>query len=438
MGIKKHLSADGLHRIVRHSFYREKLPDTANYDISWNDCMMSGLAVFGLKFPSLLKYNDSRSMPVIKGNLKNLYCVENAPSDTCLRERLDLLSPQQFRRPFKKIFAYIQRSKYLERYKILDGYYILSVDGTGQFSSQKVHCQYCGEKKHRTGEVTYYHHMLGAAIVHPNEKIVIPIAPEPIVKGDGFNKNDCERNASKRLLEDFRREHPHLKTLVVEDALGSNYPHLLLLDKLNLSYIIGVKPGDHEYLFDWIKQAKEEEYVEKQDQKTHRFHCYHDVPLNDKHHEYLVNVIEYWEERPKGKALHFTWVTNFKITRNNVFDLMRAARSRWKIENETFNTLKNQGYNFEHNYGHGKNNLCSNFTMLMTLAFLIDQAQWLCCDLFRKLKKKLGPWYSFFEQVRQMFICVVWSSWEQFFGLLLNPEERPPPNWYGKPFVVTE
>jgi hypothetical protein len=436
MGIKKHLSADGLHRIVKHCFNREKLPDSIGSNISWNDCMMSGLAVFGLKFPSLLQYNDSRSEKVIKGNLKNLYGVQHAPSDTCLRERLDILSPGDFRRPFKKIFAYVQRSKALERYKTLSGHYLLSVDGTGQFSSQKVHCEQCGVKKHRNGEVTYYHHMLGAAIVHPDEKVVIPIAPEPIVKGDGHTKNDCERNASKRLLEDFRREHPHLKTIVIEDALASNYPHLSLLDELKLAYIIGVKPGDHEYLFDWINHSKGEEYIYTKDHIKHQFSYYHNVPLNDAHHDYRVNVIEYWEEKPNGKKQHFTWITSFEITKDNVMDLMRAARSRWKIENETFNTLKNQGYNFEHNYGHGKKNLCSNFTMLMTLAFLIDQVQWLCCDLFKKVKGKYIRWYALFEKIRQMFLCIIWDSWEQFFRLLLNPEAQPPPNWYGMPITV--
>ena len=38
-------------------------------------------------------------------------------------------------------------------------------------------------------------------------------------------------------------------------------------------------------------------------------------------------------------------------------------RARWKIENETFNTLKNQGYHFEHNYGHGEQHLSVVFVM---------------------------------------------------------------------------
>ena len=381
--IRKHLSADSLHLTVRQSLYKEQLPECKKSDISWQDCIMSGLAIFGLKFSSLLKFEESKEEPVIRRNLRNLYQVRKVPSDTCLRERLDELSPKNFRRAFKTIFAFLQRGKVLERYLYFDKYYLISVDGTGQYSSKKVHCKNCCEKHHRDGEITYYHQMLGASIVHPDERIVIPLTPEPIVKGDGTTKNDCERNASKRLLKDLRREHPHLKAIIIEDGLASNYPHLKLLDDLKLEYIIGVKQGDHGPLFDWIKEAKGHEVVMNKDKVKHKFRYVHDVPLNDEHFDYRVNVLEYWEEKPNGKKQYFSWVTSFKITEENVFRLMRAARARWKIENETFNTLKNQGYNFEHNYGHGKNNLCSVMTMLMLLAFLIDQVQMLCCGLYK-------------------------------------------------------
>jgi hypothetical protein len=81
----------------------------------------------------------------------------------------------------------------------------------------------------------------------------------------------------------------------------------------------------------------------------------------------------------------------------NVYEIMRAARSRWKIENETFNTLKNQGYHFEHNSGHGYENLCSVMTMLMMLAFLIDQVQQLCCKVYQKARQHLGTLGRFFN-----------------------------------------
>ena len=298
---------------------------------------------------------------MLRRNLRILYGVESAPSDTCMRERLDILSPRQLRRPFKKIFAYLQRGKALEPYRYLNGHYIFSLDGTGQFSSEKVH---------------------------------------------------CERNAAKRLLSDLRREHPHLKVLIVEDGLASNFPHLSLLDSLSMQYVIGVKPGGHKYLFNWIKDLQPMTHQYMDDVGTqHEFHVYDDVPLNDANYDYRVNVLEYWETKKDGRKQHFSWVTKLSLTSDNVYEVMRAGRSRWKIENETFNTLKNQGYNFEHNYGHGYKNLCSVMTMLMMLAFLIDQVQLLCCKVYQKARKHVGRLTSLFERIRVFIGFGVFDSW---------------------------
>jgi hypothetical protein len=390
---------------------------------------MSGVAVFGFKMPSLLQFEkDKASEPWIRRNLRTLYGVEKAPSDTCMRERLDVVLPKQLRRAYKKIFAYLQRGKVLEKYRYLDGHHIISVDGTGQYSSEKVHCENCCEKHHRTGRVEYYHYMLGAVLVHPDHREVIPLAPEPIVKGDGATKNDCERNAAKRLLSDLRREHPHLKILIVEDALAANYPHLSLLDSLKMNYVIGVKKGDHAYLFDWIKDLKPSLHEQEDEDGTqHQFRYYHDVPLNNAHHDYRVNVVEYWETKKSGKQQYFSWVTKLPVTKGNCYEIMRAGRSRWRIENETFNTLKNQGYNFEHNYGHGYNNLCSVMTMLMMLAFLVDQVQQHCCKVYQQARQHVGTLRGLFEKVRNRIDIGVWDNWHHLYTFIGDPTSRPPP-----------
>lgn len=420
---RKYLSAEGLHNTVRHCFAKERFPACLKSHISWQNCIMSGLAVFGLKFPSLLQFEEKKKDTLLKRNLRTFYHVDCVPSDTCMRERLDMLNPEQFRRPFKTIFACLQRGKVLEQYKYMGNHYLISIDGTGQYTSNTVRCCNCCEKHHRSGEVTYYHQMLGAVLVHPDEKVVIPLAPEPIVKSDGNNKNDCERNASKRLLQDLRREHPHLKVIIVEDGLASNYPHLSLLNSLKMQYIIGVKTGDHEFLFDWIRHAKGKEVVLTKDKIKHKFRYVNNVPLNDANFDYRVNVLEYWEEKPNGKMQYFSWVTSFEITDENVFKIMKAGRARWRIENETFNTLKNQGYNFEHNYGHGYNNLCSVMTMLMMLAFLIDQVQQLCYKLYQKV---IARWKkrTLFEQVRTFIFYGAWDSWHHLYEKM----SRSPPN----------
>ncbi len=67
---------------------------------------------------------------------------------------------------------------------------------------------------------------------------------------DSATKNDCERNAAKRFFADLRREHPHLKIIITEDALSANAPHIKELERHDLHYLLSVKPGDHGFLFD--------------------------------------------------------------------------------------------------------------------------------------------------------------------------------------------
>ena len=117
-------------------------------------------------------------------------------------------------------------------------------------------------------------------------------------------------------------------------------------------------------------------------------------PLNKSNPDVRVNFLEYMQTDPKGKGNLFSWVTNIQINQDNVFALMRGGRARWKIENETFNTLKNLGYNFEHNYGHGKKYLSTILCLLMLLAFLIDQVQGIACSLFQAVRKRTGSYRS--------------------------------------------
>ena len=117
-----------------------------------------------------------------------------------------------------------------------------------------------------------------------------------------------------------------------------------------------------------------------------------------------MNFLQYSEYGSDGHRLkHFTWVTDLTITQDNAKHLARGGRARWKVENETFNTLKNQGYRFEHNFGHGKLNLSVVFAMLMMLAFLVDQTQELCCPLFQAVHQKLVSRRSLWDHLRSHF-----------------------------------
>ena len=129
--LRKALSAPGLLRVVRACFDEVNDP-VSGRRFSLSDCLMSGLAVFGLKYPSLLQFDrDARTDEVVRANLRALYAIERAPCDTALRERLDEVDPRALRGVFKRVFAQLQRGKGLEGFTCLDGHYLLSVDGTG-------------------------------------------------------------------------------------------------------------------------------------------------------------------------------------------------------------------------------------------------------------------------------------------------------------------
>jgi hypothetical protein len=422
---RKHLSVDGLLATARRVF--AQLPDAPGNDIALVDHLMSGLALFGLKYPSLLQFEHDQREATTRANLKTLYGIGRAPSDTRFRERLDAVEPSQLRPLYQALFGQLQRGKGLEGFDYLDGHYLLSLDGTGYFSSPKVHCAHCAEKHHRNGTTTYYHQMLGAVLVHPEHKEVFPLAPEPILKPDGAKKNDCERNAAKRLLTDLRREHPHLQLIVVEDALASNAPHIRHLQALDLRFILGAKQSDHTFLFDWVAATPQTAEVTLTDQAgvRHRFRYLNDAPLNDANFELEVNFLEYWEHAPDGSVIHFAWVTDIPITDRNLMTLMRGARARWKIENETFNTLKNQGYHFEHNFGHGHQHLSSVLMHLMMLAFLIDQIQQRCCRLFQAAVTAARSKARFWRKLRTRFDLCLIPDWATLYRSIIAPPQLP-------------
>ena len=274
--------------------------------------------------------------------------------------------------------------------------------------------------------------------------------------GDGTAKNDCERNASGRFLRKLRKDHPKMKFIITEDGLASNAPHIREIRSLGMKFILGAKPGDHRYLYDRVDaldggdvgNVERTSYNGKRvvRRTVQRISYVNGVPLNESNEELRVNFLrleETVEKRTekithdargkatvgyvwkKEKTTKFAWVTDIGLTDGNVFTVMGGGRKRWSIENETFNTLKNMGYNWEHNYGHGEDNLATNFALLMMLAFMIDQVQELCCPLFRKTLERLKNCKKYlWDRVRRWlglygFPEVRATSWEDIFKLIL-------------------
>jgi hypothetical protein len=401
---RKHLSADALYKLLHGRF--ETVPDPRRDGslIKLSDALMSGLALFSLKDPSLLAFDSRRQ----DENMKRLFHIDRVPCDTQMREILDDVDPLDLRPGFRDVFRELQRGKALNGLRFLDDSYLLLMDGTQYFVSKVIHCTSCLKKEHNDGDVSYSHQMLSAVLAHPDHREVIPFAPEPIGNQDGQTKNDCERNAAGRLLRRIRAEHPHLRLTVVEDGLASNAPHIRDIQSLGMHFILGAKPGDHEFLYDRLLDAYETDRVTtitwKEEETTCEITFVNQLPLNASNPDLLVNFLGYVEFDEDDEVIkRFSWVTDLTIKRRNARELVRGGRTRWRIENETYNTLKNQGYHFEHNFGHGKRNLAVVFAMLMMLAFLVNQVEQFCCPLFQGVWTKLGSKRAVWDQVRSHF-----------------------------------
>ena len=205
-----------------------------------------------------------------------------------------------------------------------------------------------------------------------------------------------------------------------------------------MSFVLGAKPGDHKALFAWVDELESapaapgsKPGVERWETKDadgvgRRFRRSNGAPLNDAHADLEVNFLEYRERGPNGRTRHFSWVTDLRMDRWNAMELMRAGRARWRIENETFNTLKNQGCEFEHNFGHGEKHLATVFACLMMLAFGIDQLQKARCPLFRAALARKGRAKYFWEDFRSMFTTFRLPDWDTFYRALAFGHEAPP------------
>jgi Transposase DDE domain len=368
--------------------------------------LRGAFAMFSLKSPSLLAFKELTRQE--EKNLKAIYQIRSIPSDTQMRTTLDPLSPAPLRTLFAKLFHKLSEAGVIKEYEYWKGQLVISIDGVEHFSSTKVHCNHCTTRAHRNGETSYHHSGLAAVLVHPGQEEVFTLDFEPILNADGSQKNDCERNAAKRLCQDLRERYPDLKPILVEDALYANAPHIRQITGYGWLFALNVKPDSHESLerqFAGRKasgQVKELRITDPQGIK-HYFAWTNDLCLCESAIDVSVNYLLYEQTDKKGKVTRWTWITNIPLNARSVESVMRAGRARWKIENETFNTLKNQGYNFEHNYGHGKQNLATILALMMFLAFTVDQMIQRCWRLFRQVRGGLRTKAKLWDMVRSLF-----------------------------------
>jgi len=430
MHVKKHLSFGGLRKMLSACFLclAESRQD-AKIKYTLHDVCMSGVAMMFFQDPSLLQFQTRMQEQLHRNNLQTLFQVEHIPQDTQMREVIDGIESDSVGTLFNDFFRALQRGKYLQQYLFLDGYYLISLDGSEYFSSEKLCCPGCLRKEDKKGNIRYHHQILQAALMHPEMKQVIPLAPEGIKNTDGNSKQDCEIQAGKRLVKRIRRDHPKLKIIIVADSLYSKQPFIEELQRLGMRYILVAKEEDHKILMEWVNEQRQLQEVSRLQAKDlkgrrHVYEWINRVPLNGNQQTVWVNYCEYWLYDEKGKnTYHNGWVTDIPIGEHNIREIVRGGRCKWKIENEVFNTLKNQGYHIEHNYGHGTKNLSMNFFLFNLLSFFMHQIFELSDSLYQQCRKAFGSKRNLWDHLRVAISLMIFPDWQMLLMRVLRPSE---------------
>src|SRR5271166_2976841 len=326
-----------------------------NTTYSMGDIGMAAFSVFFMQSPSFLAHQRQFEAGHGRSNGTSLFGIAKIPCDTHIRDILDPASPTLLHPVFAETVDQIRHiDGGLDVFRRLGGHVLIALDGTEYHCSRKIHCRHCSTRLRGKGETEYYHSMLAATLVAPGHDKVIPLEPEFIVPQDGAEKQDCENMAAKRWLATHGRRYA----------------------------------------------AFEETTKRGKQRASYRYRWLHDVPLRAGDDALKVNWFEIEIRNAQGETTYRnSFITDLPVGRENVVELAACGRARWKIENETFNVLKNKGYNLEHSFGHGKQNLAAILVALNLLAFAIHTVCDIGDDLWRAARGKLGPRYNFFNKL---------------------------------------
>jgi hypothetical protein len=406
-----------------------KTNNNTKYSIA--DGVLAAFSTFFLQMPSFLAYQRSMAQSKGRSNSQSLFQVAQIPSDGQIRNLLDPLTPDEFDREYAWLVAELARSGHLQRFRAHHNTLLVAFDGLTYHSSTTIHCAECLQRQDSQGVIHYYHSAITPVIVKPDFPHVLPLPPEFIVPQDGHEKQDCERAAVKRWLADHAPQAGAWTMTYLGDDLYANQPLCAQIAETYQQFFVFVcKPDSHITLYQELALLEPVAGVTTLAQRrwngrhaeiwTYRFATH--LPLRAGSAALLVNWFELTITQEKTGALLFrnAWITNHGLAAQTVAALAQVGRTRWKIENEAINVLKNHGYHLEHNFGHGQQHLATVLFALNLLAFLTHTAQHLVNDAYRLLRETLAVRRTFFHDLKALTRYMLFESWEALFAFMLD------------------
>lgn len=405
--------------------------DPAGSAYSMADIGLSAFSLFFMGSPSFLAHQRRLAHGHGRSNCQTLFGIQDIPSDNYIRLMLDGAAPSAFEGLYLKALETAAAAGALAPFQRLGGRVLVALDGTENFCSRKIHCPQCCHRRRSDGGTEYFHSFLGASLVAPGHKKVLPLPPEFVASQDGGEKQDCERNAAKRWLARHGPAMARYRPIYLGDDLFACQPVVSEIRNCGASFILTCKPASHPTIAEYISGAELHEHrhteVQRGKRTTYVYRWLEAVPLRGTEDALAVNWFSVEIHNAGGKKTYAnSFVTDLPVTAQTVAELAQCGRARWKIENETFNVLKTDGYNLEHNFGHGKKTLASILTTLNLLAFAYHTLSELCVLAWRKAMDTWVARYHFFEQLRASTALIVFDDWTHLLETITDPKARPP------------
>jgi hypothetical protein len=415
-------------RDVCSAFPDKRKGGSAVYSMA--DIGMSAFSLFFMQSESFLAYQRSLHEGRKTSNCQTLFGMEQIPTDNHIRSMLDPVPPARLQPAFDQTLAALSEGGGLSAFQRLGGRVLIALDGTEYYCSQKLGCPHCQTRKRSNGKTDYYHAMLAATIVAPGHNMALPLMPEFIAKQDGAEKQDCERGAAKRWLAAHGGRVKGLRPVYLGDDLFACQPICEAVRSDGGDFLFTAKPDSHKTLYDFMQGAAIEELSQtrKEGAKklTYRYRWFSGAPLREGKDALTVNWIAVTIADAKGKVTYDgAFVTSLAVTTETVVEIAACARARWKIENESFNVLKNNGYRLEHNFGHGKQNLAMLFAAMNMLAFAMHTVCDCLEELWVKAREAKRARKRFFEHIRTITAYLVFPDWRTLMETLIA--SKPPP-----------
>ena len=391
--------------------------------IAMADFGLSAFALFFMQSASFLSFQRALEKGQGRSNCQSLFGIEKIPSDNYIRDMLDGADPASLAPCFERMERLLQEAALRAAFGRLGGRTLIALDGTEYFCSQKISCAHCQTRKRANGKIESYHSMLAATVVAPGHSKVVPLCPEFIARQDGAEKQDCERNAVKRWHEKHGVRLKPLRPVYLADDLFACHSVAKMLEDNGDDFIFTAKEASHKALYDFIDGAELERHQQKVKKgksfETLRYRFIKDVPLRDGKGSVRVNWIGFEILDAKGVVKYkTTLVTSLDVAKQNVADVVACGRARWKIENESFNVLKNHGYELEHNFGHGETYLAMTLAALNMLAFAWHTVLDLLEPPWRRAREAAEKRTNFFAYVGTLMSFVVFPGWPELLEAL--------------------